>query len=157
METIDKTKKKKEKREENIANGRSSFEQELKHAGLSMKDVTDPENLPLLLKKVTYGSLEEMYAAIGYGGFIQKKDAELLHTTTARHEEELAAAIAADQTGDGFICDMFRYELDNHEYSYTMDPSDTLDALGYTAEEINADQRLLHGLEKACKAILQSA
>ena len=45
--------------------------------------------------------------SIGYGGFIQKKDAELLHTTTARHEEELAAAIAADQTGDGFICDMF--------------------------------------------------
>ena len=95
--------------------------------------------------------------SIGYGGFIQKKDAELLHTTTARHEEELAAAIAADQTGDGFICDMFRYELDNHEYSYTRDPSDTLDALGYTAEEINADQRLLHGLAKACKAILQSA
>ena len=64
---------KKEKKEENIANGRSSFEQELKHAGLAMKDVTDPENLPLLLKKVTYGSLEEMYAAIGYGGFTAQK------------------------------------------------------------------------------------
>ena len=64
---------KKEKKEENIANGRSSFEQELKHAGLAMKDVTDPENLPHLLKKVTYGSLEEMYAAIGYGGFTAQK------------------------------------------------------------------------------------
>ena len=64
---------KKEKKEENIANGRSSFEQELKHAGLAMKDVTDPENLPLLLKKVTYGSLEEMYAAIGYGGLSLQK------------------------------------------------------------------------------------
>ncbi len=64
---------KKEKREENIANGRSSFEQELKHAGLSMRDVTALENLPQLLKKVTYGSLEEMYAAIGYGGFTAQK------------------------------------------------------------------------------------
>ena len=64
---------KKEKKEENIANGRSAFEQELKHCGLSMKAVTDPENLPVLLKKVTYNSLDEMYAAIGYGGFTAQK------------------------------------------------------------------------------------
>lgn len=100
--------------------------------------------------------LDKIYS-IGCGGFIQKKDAEQLHTTTARHEAELSAAIAADPTGDGFICDMFRCELDNHEYSYTMDLSDTLEALGYTAENINADKRLLHGLERACAAILASA
>ncbi len=85
---------KKEKREENIANGRSSFEQELKHAGLSMKDVTDPENLPLLLKKVTYGTLEEMYAAIGYGGFTAQKavsrmKGELLRISRQHQAEEL--------------------------------------------------------------------
>lgn len=94
--------------------------------------------------------------SIGYGGYVQKKDADLLHTTTARHEAELAAAIAADPTGDGFICDMFRCELDNHEYSYTMDLSDTLEALDYTPEDINADKRLRHGLERACAAILKS-
>ena len=86
---------KKEKKEENIANGRSSFEQELKHAGLSMKDVTAPENLPLLLKKVTYGSLEEMYAAIGYGGFTAQKavsrmKGELLRISRQHQAEELA-------------------------------------------------------------------
>ena len=64
---------KKEKKEENIANGRASFEQELKHAGLSMKDVTAADSLPILLKKVSYGSLDEMYAAIGYGGFTAQK------------------------------------------------------------------------------------
>lgn len=95
--------------------------------------------------------------SIGYGGFVQKKDADLLHTTTARHEAELEAAIAGDKTGDGFICDMFRAELDNHECSYTMDLSDTLDALGYTAEAINADKRLLRGLERACTAILKQS
>lgn len=87
---------KKEKKEENIANGRSSFEQELKHAGLSMKDVTAPENLPLLLKKVTYGSLEEMYAAIGYGGFTAQKavsrmKGELLRISRQHQAEELLA------------------------------------------------------------------
>ena len=64
---------KKEKKEENIVNGRSAFEAELKHCGLSMKDVAAPENLPGLLKKVSYSSLDEMYAAIGYGGFTAQK------------------------------------------------------------------------------------
>lgn len=95
--------------------------------------------------------------SIGYGGFMQKKDAGLVLDTTTRHEAELSAAIAADQTGDGFIRDMFLCELADHEYSYTMDLSDTLDALGYTAEDINADGRLRHGLEKACQVILKSA
>ncbi|MDE6456169.1 MAG: bifunctional (p)ppGpp synthetase/guanosine-3',5'-bis(diphosphate) 3'-pyrophosphohydrolase, partial [Dysosmobacter sp.] len=85
---------KKEKKEENIAGGRSSFEQELKHAGLSMKDVTAQENLPLLLKKVSYGSLEEMYAAIGYGGFTAQKavsrmKGELLRIARQHQAEEL--------------------------------------------------------------------
>ena len=85
---------KKERKEENIVNGRSAFEQELKHAGLAMKDVSDPQNLPLLLKKVTYGSLDEMYAAIGYGGFTAQKavsrmKTELLRIARQHHEEEL--------------------------------------------------------------------
>lgn len=92
---------KKEKKEENIAGGRSSFEQELKHAGLSMKDVTDPENLPLLLKKVAYGSLDEMYAAIGYGGFTAQKavsrmKGELLRISRQHQAEELPAAKAEE-------------------------------------------------------------
>ena len=64
---------KKEKRDENIANGRSAFEAELKHCNISAKDVLDPENLPGLLKRVSFGSLDEMYAAIGYGGFTAQK------------------------------------------------------------------------------------
>ena len=64
---------KKEKKEENIANGRAAFEAELKHCGISMKDVLSPEMLPVLLKRVSYGSLDDMYAAIGYGGFTAQK------------------------------------------------------------------------------------
>lgn len=44
---------------------------------------------------------------------------------------------------------MFLTELENHEYSYTGDAEDTLDALGYTIDEIYADDLLRHGFEKA--------
>jgi len=83
------------------------------------------------------------------GMFIKKKDAALLDETMARHDREIADAIAADKTGEGFIRQMFFYELRNHEYSYTGNLEETLDALGYTTNDILADKRLKHGLELA--------
>lgn len=59
---------KREKREENVARGKEMFEAELKHAGLSPAAISDDELLPSVLKKLSVSSLEEMYAAIGYGG-----------------------------------------------------------------------------------------
>ena len=87
---------KKEKKEENIVNGRSSFENELKHCGLTMKDVTAPEVLPALLKKVAYPSLEDMYAAIGYGGFsaqkaVSRMQGELLRVSKQQQQEQQIA------------------------------------------------------------------
>jgi len=64
---------KKERREENIAQGRASFESELKHAGMTMAQITAPDVLPLILKKLPFKSLDEMYAAIGYGGYTALK------------------------------------------------------------------------------------
>ena len=91
---------KKEKKEENIANGRASFEAELKHCGISMKDVTDPEVLPTLLKKVGYFALDEMYAAIGYGGFSAQKAVSRMQGELQRiaklHQAERLAAEAAE-------------------------------------------------------------
>ena len=72
-----------------------------------------------------------------------------------RHDQERAAAIAEDKDGSGFIFDMFRYELSNHEYSYTGDLGETLDALGFTLEEINARPPLLNGLHMAAEACMQ--
>ena len=59
---------KKEKREENIVQGRAIFENELKRTGLTLADVTDPEMQPLVLKKLAVASLDDMFASIGYGG-----------------------------------------------------------------------------------------
>ena len=64
---------KKEKREENIVNGRAAFESELKHYGISVAAVTGDELRPTLLKKTGFGNLDDMYAAIGYGGFSAQK------------------------------------------------------------------------------------
>ncbi len=92
---------KKERREENIVGGRSAFEAELKHCGLSMKDITDPELLPSLLKKVAYPSLDDMYAAIGYGGFTAQKAVSRMQGEINRvlrqHHLEQQAAEAAEQ------------------------------------------------------------
>jgi len=59
---------KREKREENILQGRAMFESELKRTGLTMADITDPEVQPLILKKIAVVSLDDMFASIGYGG-----------------------------------------------------------------------------------------
>ena len=64
---------KKERREENVAHGRASFEAEMRRAGLSLAITTDPEFSPYLLKKLSFGDWEDMYAAIGYGGMTAVK------------------------------------------------------------------------------------
>ena len=64
---------KKERREENIVHGRLSFESELRHANLKMTDITKENLLPKLLKKLAFASLEELFAAIGYGGISAQK------------------------------------------------------------------------------------
>ena len=79
---------KRERREENIAQGRASFESELKHIGLTMAQITASDVLPSILKRVSFPSLDEMYAAIGYGGLTAQKAAnrvrdELLHINRA--------------------------------------------------------------------------
>ena len=62
-----------EKREENVAHGKSSFEGELRRAGISPSVLQDQDLLPTLLKKLSFESLDDMYAAIGYGGLTAVK------------------------------------------------------------------------------------
>lgn len=100
---------------------------------------------------LTAGDTDKIYS-IGAGGYIKKADAPLMHDMINRHDAEFQAAINDRQTGDTFIFDMFDYELANHEYSYTGDVSETLDALGLTVAEVRRNPRLLNGLRRAIKA-----
>lgn len=97
--------------------------------------------------------VDKIYKLGGTGGFYKKADAQLIRDTFSRHNAELEEAIAEDTTGEGFIYEMFLCELDNHEYGYTRDTEDTLDALGYTADEVLGDPRLKRGIEKAVTEI----
>ena len=64
---------KKERREENVATGRAAFESEMKRCGMSMSQLMEDDVLPQVLKKVKFGSLDDLYAAIGYGGTTAQK------------------------------------------------------------------------------------
>ena len=64
---------KKEKREENVLHGRSSFESEMKRAGLPLSVIAESELGPQLLKKLAFDEWDDMYAAIGYGGLTATK------------------------------------------------------------------------------------
>ena len=119
-----------------FAFGNRQFEEMMRGRGL------DPEE-----------DLDKIYRLGRTGGYYKKTDAQLIHDTFSRHDAELQAAIAEDKTGEGFIYEMFLCELDNHEYGYTMDTEETLDTLGYTADEVLADPRLKRGIEKAVTEI----
>ena len=59
---------KKEKREENVQHGRDMFEEEFRRAGFTMSDLSGDELISTILKKMSFTSLDDMFAAIGYGG-----------------------------------------------------------------------------------------
>ncbi|MBR1531297.1 MAG: hypothetical protein IJ643_04465 [Eubacterium sp.] len=87
--------------------------------------------------------------SIGYGGFILKKDKDAFTEMLKRHEGETKAAIADDETGEGFIYEMFKSALGDTEYCYDLDYTRAFDALGYSEKEVVNDSRLLAGFKKA--------
>ena len=86
---------KKERREENIAQGRASFESELKHAGLTINQITASDVLPNVMKKLPFGSLDELYAAIGYGGYTALKAVNRIREEVTLQTKAAAAEKAA--------------------------------------------------------------
>ena len=110
-----------------FAFGNDQFDENIKKVGLT------PEDTDKIL-------------SIGYGGFIRKEDREKFLNMMESHDKELQQAIKADKTGEGFIKDMFLYELGNHEYIVTGRFEDTLDAVGLTLEEVKENEALEHGL-----------
>ena len=87
--------------------------------------------------------------SIGGGSYIRKSDAKTMNEMFDRHAKEVAAARTENK--DDYLYHMFNYELANHEYNYTYDATDTLDALGLTMEEIEADERMLEAFKRAIK------
>lgn len=86
--------------------------------------------------------------------FLKKDDAKSYIEMMKRLDKELREAIAADDGAPGgFICEIFRYELDNHEFAYTGEIEETIDSLGLSIEEIDASESLKAGLRNAVAII----
>ena len=64
---------KKERREENIEHGADLFEKEAKKSGYSVSQLLDTEAFASILKKQSFVGVQDLYAAIGYGGITAAK------------------------------------------------------------------------------------
>lgn len=92
--------------------------------------------------------------SIDGGGFLRKTDIEEYNKMWTEIRKEHKDLIEQDKTGEGYIKDMFTYELENHEYCITYDLEDTLDALELTYDEVMNSPNLKYGLELARKEVL---
>ena len=75
---------KKERREENVIRGRAMLEDELRHQDLMLEDVLDEEIISPILKRLSFACVDDLYAAIGYGGVTAQRVANRLRDEAAR-------------------------------------------------------------------------
>lgn len=80
---------KKAQREENTVKGKELVEKELKRIGMSFADLFKPEWIEKALQRYKYNSLDDCYAAIGFGAISPTKIiARLLEEYKKEHKEE---------------------------------------------------------------------
>lgn len=83
------------------------------------------------------------------GIIIRKEDENDYYMMHHRWKEEHLESIENDESGFGYVYDMFSYELNNHEFSYTADPSDAIEASGFSENMINFVPKLHNPFELA--------
>ena len=83
---------KRERREENILQGREMFDSELRRLGVSLAELNEYDVLSPVLKKLSMNDLDDVYAAIGYGGLSAAK-------TVNRLRDDLLRAKNAESAG----------------------------------------------------------
>ncbi len=80
---------KKELKEENIVKGKVMLEKEARHRGYDLDDLLKPDWLKEIFKRFTFNSMEDMYAAVGYGGItVNQVLSRLLESYMKEHPEE---------------------------------------------------------------------
>ena len=84
---------KKQRKEENIARGMDLMEKEAKHLGYSPKEVLKPKRLELLAKKLNIPQVNDLLAAIGYGGITVNS---ILSKLIEMHKQDLQKATTPD-------------------------------------------------------------
>jgi len=82
------------------------------------------------MKRLGVTDAKKELFSIGAGGFIRKTDSAALEELSTRHTEEMESAMADKQ----FMVDAIEYELGNHEYCITYDPTQTVELLNLDLE-----------------------
>ena len=116
-----------------------AFNEEQYTEGLKKLHVTDPDDV----------------IPIGAGGYMLQDQTDGFREILEAESRERSDAIADPINGLQFATGMFKYELNNHEYSYTGDITETIEALGYSLADIDNSPRLKQALQDACSLILQ--
>ena len=88
---------KKERRDENIVQGRAMLEEELRRNGVTMAELQEADLIAPFLKKQSMGSLDDLYAAIGYGGVTATKTANRLRDELVRTQKTVNAKTALEK------------------------------------------------------------
>lgn len=102
------------------------FEQGLKELGVAKEDI--------------YGTDMGMY--------YKKSASAEMHKIMADQDAEWKELLK----NEDFMADAFEYELGNHEFCYTGEFDDTLDALNLTMEDVKKSPILKRALSRATKA-----
>lgn len=87
--------------------------------------------------------------SVFYGAFIRKEDRPALMEMFKRHSKEERDAFIKNE--DDWAYHAFRYELANHEYSYTSDYEPALEACGFTLEELKQYPDLVVSFRRAMR------
>jgi len=86
--------------------------------------------------------------SIGAGGYLLKDKVNELKNLSKRQKEELKQL---RKNKKQFATDLFTYELANHEFGFTYDLSETLDALGMTLSGIKKEPETYEALKEVLK------
>ena len=77
------------------------------------------------------GASQSDCVTIGSGSILRKSDLPNFKSLRERHESEMKKCYESDD----FLIQSIIYELGNHEYGYTWDASETIDALGLDMDD----------------------
>ncbi len=129
----------KNKKEESINNLMSNI------AFFAFSDDQLKEGLKKL--NIKEDEIKEKLVSIGHGGYALKKDAHKIKEHTIESNEDIKKLMEDEK----FAISAFDYELGNHEFTYTGDSEDAVEALGYTAQEVSKNPHLL----KCCNEAIE--
>ena len=129
---------KKERREENIEQGGESLERELRRFGISLNEAEKLDIMPAVLKKLSFNNIEDLCAAIGYGGITVQRTVNRIREEYARRVKsvslqpdaaDIATQVEIRRSESGVIVEGLNSCLIKFAHCCTPVPGDEITAL----------------------------